>query len=185
MNLNTGNLSERSEKAAIKTLLEISQKENLYENTHTDSEVNSWIRKNPLGIIKNNCPNQIKQRPSTALGKPPRVNKVIIRHSIYKNETSSSDHKHVLLPVVSPIPPAHNILMNFIKPPIPNKLKLRSKSLKEEENHKKLSESIHIIKDINLNFRRNMVKYKLYKEYSINESSEGLKLINMPRSILH
>ena len=64
MNLNTGNLSERSEKAAIKTLLEISQKENLYENTHTDSEVNSWIRKNPLGIIKNNCPNQIKQRPS-------------------------------------------------------------------------------------------------------------------------
>lgn len=174
MNLNLEKGLERSEKAAVRTLLELSQKENLFEKDPEHPGLDSWVmQKKPLPVEKSINLIASLQRPLSALGKPPRTQRIPLRPLVHKSETTRIEQKNLFLPVVSPVPP-HNPQLTTMKPPI---LKIRSQSLKQ----RKSSEALYIIHDIDIHFRRKMKKYKIFKENYSQDRPEGLKLITMPR----
>ena len=173
----------------MKILLELSQKENSFDNYAVESGLDAWInKKQPLRQKNANISKPLAQRPLTAQGKPPRAHKVSVKAQVQteKATTSHTVPKSLPLPTISPVPQGiHTTLLHFIRPPILNDLKMRSKSLKEENNQRSSSENLHGSRDINLSFRRKMMKYKLLGGNALLKTykTEGLKLITMPRPL--
>ena len=187
MNLNKENLTDKSERAAVKSLLELSQKENFCENYAMESGFDVWInKKQPLRPKNSNISKPLQQRPLTAQGKPPRANKISAKVPAEKSNPIQAEPQTLSLPIVSPVPPcSHTPLMHFIRPPMLNALKVRSKSLKEEDKRRRSIDHLHASKETNLNFRKKMIKYKLLSNNCLLQTyrTEGLKLITMPRPL--
>jgi hypothetical protein len=198
MNLGKENCCKGSEKAAIKTLIELSQTENNAESYNCDKSMQGWTSSDSLN--KKQTKHSATQRPVSALGKPPisklqykslnqksenskTETKSLLESKSFnqKPEKSKTDHKSLLIRITSPTPPESNALLHFIKPPIPIIIYPRSKSVKDEQTRRKSIDYVHITKEINFTFRRKMRKYKIIRYPSIESKNEGLNLITMPR----
>ena len=176
MDLNKENSFPGSEKAAVKTLLELSQKEMNYE-LGSEKDIDAWVVNKPQNMIKKSIFKNNGQRPATSMSKPPRSLK--IQTKVQKNESFDYKLTNLLLPIVSLNPPSSNVRINFIRPPI--SAKIRSSSSKDKETRRKSVESVSLSRDVNFSFRKKMMKYKIFKDLFNNSKPEGLKLITMPR----
>ena len=140
--------SHSSESTAIDNLIEISQKECSFNEVNSDIELLKWMNK-PHKIE----PVQVKRRsrPSTANGLRP----VSARSEIIIQKMN--EPKCFLMKKISIQAPCGPVLMNFIRPPIPNKLRKRSNSLKPdfEKNKKTNVPSSHKKNCQSLNFNLN------------------------------
>lgn len=172
-------LQVKSEKAATKSLIEISQKENYYDSGNSDNELDAWVYKKPQNPQKSQQPPKpLSVRPSTSLGKPPRSSR-IEEKSLNKPEIPK--HKNLLPKRICLVPP---VTQSFcLKPPVQFKLQIRSSSLKSE-NVKKVSLDRTHTNEINFTFRRKMLKYKLLRSSLDKEKNEKLSLINFPKLMM-
>lgn len=173
------NWKEKSEKAAIKSLIEISQKENYYDSGNSDNELDAWvyskIDKKDKTKVSNAKP--LAPRPSTAAGKPPRV-------TSRPESRSSKDHQSrdfMVKRICIVAPTCHS---NSMKPPVLNRFAPRSSSLKNDQDYSKASFERNLTNDINFNYRRKMIKYRLCKDTIEKDKREGLSLITFPKVVL-
>lgn len=167
----------KSDTAATKCLIEISQKENYYDSGNSDNELDAWVYKKPQKPMQNTKP--LSTRPSTALGKPPRSTKPDKRSS---NKPEIPKPKNLIPSRVYLAPPVKRSFSS--KPPIEFNLQIRSSSLKSEAKVKKSSFDRTHTNDINFTYRRKMLKYKLLRQSLDKEKNEGLNFLNFPRLIL-
>jgi hypothetical protein len=170
---------EKSEKAAIRSLIEISQKENFYDSGNSDNELDPWVycRNQEKKVNVNVKKKPLATRPSTATGKPPRSTSRHESRFVKDNKNKSSMVKRICLVA----PTGQTFIM---KPPIPNRYGARSTSLRNERENFKSSIERNPSNDINFSFRRKMNKYRLFRESFEKEKREGLSLINFPRVAL-
>jgi hypothetical protein len=115
------------EATAINTLIEISQKYHPFTEVNSDLELLKWLKK-PSHVER--LPPK-RSRPSTASGSRP----VSARSDL--KITKPNEPKCFLMKKVSIEAPCGPVLLNFIKPPIVNKLKGRSNSLKPESRQER------------------------------------------------
>lgn len=152
------NWKVKSEKEAIKNLIEISQKENYYDSGNSDNELDAWIysklEKKPKTKVSSTKP--LAPRPSTALGKPPRVSSRFESKSFKNHQLKYLMAKRIYIVA----PTGHS---NSMKPPIINNFEPRSSSLKNERNISKVLIEKNPTNDINFNYRRKMIKYRLLR----------------------
>lgn len=159
MNSNTILKAKKSEREAIKTLLEVSHKENLLPNSNSDSEIDPWFLKEPFRKITNLPPKVPRARATSVVGKPPRSAKILNKVPTPKAETPSLESRNLIMPIISLIPPTSKTPLHFIKPPVPNFLKSRSRSFRSDSEYKRPIENGCVLRDISIAFRKKMVKF--------------------------
>lgn len=154
--------SKKSEREAIKTLLDESQKENLMPNPNSDSEIYPWVLKEPLRKITNHPPKFQNSRAISIISKPPRSARIFNKTPTPtpKTVTPAFEARNLVMPVISLLPPTSKTPLNYIKPPIPNFLKSRSRSFKLERKSKRKSiDSTSALRDASVEFKRKMDKF--------------------------